>query len=180
MNIKAFPIKVTKDEAERIAQKKGGLLWRIIFSGKDIGEIRQHFIEFKLITFEAVYRPGIFERTVLKKTAERRQKIVMLANGSSGSAAWVQDLPEVVSLEKVDKNNIQLSDREDEYLVGKCRKVALRVMHRFVGGIPELEVKSIESVYRPYWIALYGQVVNGSKVRYMPIPADGCSSQRSF
>ena len=43
-----------------------------------------------------------------------------------------------------------------------------------------MEVISIESIFRPYWVALYGNVRAGKKVRYIPIAADGCGTHRSF
>lgn len=180
MDIKAFPVKVDKAEAEKIALAKGGLLWRTVFAGKELSEIRKHYIEFKLITFEAVHSPAFLQKVLFHKTETRRQNILMLANGSTGSVSWVESMPDIITVEAVDENIVQLSDKDDEYLSSRGRRVAMRVIHRFAGGIPELKVLKIESVFRPYWIAFYGDVVEGSKVRYLPIAADGCGSHRSF
>jgi hypothetical protein len=35
-------------------------------------------------------------------------------------------------------------------------------------------------VYRPYYVAFYGKVVQGERVRYLPIAADGCRVHRTF
>lgn len=180
MDIRLFAIKVNKDQAEKIAQAKGGLLWRTVFSRNKLSEISQHYIEFKLITYKAIFRTNFIQRLIFRKIKDRNQTITMLANGSTGTAAWVDSMPEIDTLKAVDEKSVQLSDKDDEYLIRKGRKVALRVMHRFIGGIPELEVLRIESVFRPYWVAYYGEMIEGNKVRYIPIPADGCGSHRSF
>jgi len=180
MDIQIFPIKLAREEAETMARQKGGLFWRTVFSRKDLSELRQHFVEYKVITLEAVFRPTIIQRLLFRKTDIRKQKIQMLANGSTGSVSWIESMPEIVTMNGVDENAIQLSDRNDDRLVSRCRKVAVRVMHRFAGGIPELEVLSIESVYRPFWIALYGNTSANNKCRYLPIAADLCGSHRSF
>jgi len=104
----------------------------------------------------------------------------MLANGSTGSVAWVENMPDIVTLQDVDETCVQLSDKSDNDLIRRGRKIALKVIHRFAGGIPELEVVRIETVFRPYWVAFYGDVAEGKKVRYKPIPADACDSYRSF
>lgn len=179
MDIKSFSIKINKDEAEKIAQTKGGLLWRAVFSNNKLKEIRQHFIEFKLITFEAIHKPTPFDKLVSKKTEIKKQTITLLANGSTGSVSWVDSMPDIILLKNIDSNIVQLSDRDNEYLISRGRRLATKVMHRHIGGVPELEVLKIESVFRPYWIALYGDVIEGKKIRYKPIAADGCGSYRS-
>lgn len=180
MNIRSFPIKIDKDEAKNKAKAKGGVLWRTVFAGKDLSELKQHFVEFKLITFEAIHRPNLIERFIFRKSETRRQTITMLANGSTGSVSWVESMPDIVTLKNVDEDTVQLSDKDDEYLTRRGRKIAIKVIHRHVGGIPELKVLKIESVFRPYWVAFYGDMVEGNKVRYMPIAADGCGSHRSI
>ncbi|OBR94381.1 hypothetical protein CLRAG_15480 [Clostridium ragsdalei P11] len=180
MDIKSFPIKVEKQEAEKRAQAMGGVLWKVIFLNKKLSEVRKHFVEFKLVTLEIIHKPTVIERMVSKKANEKKQTITLLANGSTGSVSWVDSMPDIIELKEVDSNSIQLSDKDDDYLILKARKLALKVVHRHVGGIPEFKVLKIESVFRPYWIALYGDVAEGNKVRYMPIAADGCGSHRSM
>ncbi|HVI41989.1 MAG TPA: hypothetical protein VM577_15160 [Anaerovoracaceae bacterium] len=179
MDIRSFPIKTGKDEAENIARGKGGLLWNTVFSGMNLTQIKRHFIEFKLITFEATYRPSLIARLFSRKTETKKQTITMLANGSTGSVSWVDSMPDIVTIKDVDDLDVQLSDREDDDLCKRGKKIATQVIHRHVGGVPELELIKIESVFRPYWIAFYGDVVEGNKVRYKPIAADGCGSFRS-
>ncbi len=45
-----------------------------------------------------------------------------------------------------------------------------------------LSIKPVEErkVYRPFYIAIYGDMVEGTKARYMPIAADGNIVCRNF
>jgi hypothetical protein len=179
MDIKSFQIKTDKSEAERIASGKGGLLWRTIFSGMNLTQIKRHFIEFKLLTYEVTYQPTFFERYFKHNTEIRKQTITLLANGSTGSVAWVDSMPDIVKIKNVDDLDIQLSDKKDDALTRRGKKIATQVIHRHIGGVPYLELIKMESVFRPYWIAFYGDVIEGKKVRYKPIAADGCGTFRS-
>lgn len=179
MDIQSFQIKIDKKEAESMASDKGGVLWNTVFSGKNLTQMKRHFIEFKLMTFEATYQPTWIERYLKHKTETRKQLITMLANGSTGSVAWVDSLPEIVTMYNVDDEDIQLSDQDDNRMISRGKKIATQVIHRHVGGVPSLELVEIESVFRPYWIAFYGEVVQGNKVRYKPISADGCGTFRT-
>lgn len=179
MDIKSFPVKINEVEARKIALEKGGMFWRMVFSKLPVTEIRDHFIEFKLITFMATHKPSLVERLLFKKSEIKKQKVTMLADGSTGSISWVESMPEAVIMKGIDELKVQKSDKENDYLVSRGRRIATQVLHRHVGGVPELEVVSIETVYRPYWIAFYGDVIEGKRVRYKPIPADGCGSHRT-
>ncbi|MBN7772955.1 hypothetical protein [Clostridium aminobutyricum] len=179
MDIRSFQIKIDKKEAEHMALDKGGFLWNAVFSDRNLTKMKRHFIEFKLMTFEATYQPTWIERYFKHKTGTRKQLITMLANGSTGSVAWVDSLPEVVTIEDVEDDDIQLSDQEEDLLIKRGKKIATQVIHRHIGGVPNLELMEIESVFRPYWIAFYGEVIVGNKVRYKPIAADGCGTFRT-
>lgn len=106
----------------------------------------------------------------------------MLANRATGSVSWVDSMPEMLTLKDVDENEVQISDKDNDYLTRIGTKIALKVVHRHVGGIPENNLLKVENVYRAYWIAFYGDMIEGNKVkvRYMHIAADGCGSHRSI
>ncbi len=55
-----------------------------------------------------------------------------------------------------------------------------RMVRRHVGR--NLSIKPVEErkVYRPFYIAIYGDMVEGTKARYMPIAADGNVVCRNF
>lgn len=180
MNIKGFSIKVSKEEAEKIAKSRGGFLGFVFLPGKKVHEMRMHYVEYKLLTFELKYNPNFIEKYLMHKNEIKTQTITILANGSTGSAAWVDSMPEIVNLKNIDENSIQFSDKDEELLINKGRKLASRVVHRYIGRIPEVKLIKSESIFRPFWVAFYGEVKQNQKVYYVPISADGCGSHRSF
>ncbi|WP_371371707.1 hypothetical protein [Sporomusa aerivorans] len=180
MDIRAFPIRIEKEEAGKMAEERGRFLRKIFCRGKSLSEIRLHFIECKLITYEITHKPNILDKLFARKTGNSKQKITMLADGSNSSVAWVDTMPDVVTLADVHEDQIQYSDKDEKTLVNRGRSVALKVVHRHVGGIPEIRTVLVESVFRPYWVAFFGEVADGKKVYYSPIAADGCKINKTI
>ncbi len=180
MDIKVFPISIEKEAAGLMAEARGKWLRKLFCRGKALSEIRLHFIECKLITYEISHRPNLLDRLFSRRAGGSKQTITMLADGSNSSVAWVDTMPSVVTLENVQEEQLQYSARDEQFLINKGRSVALKVVHRHVGGIPEIRELKVESVFRPYWIAFFGEVIEGKKVHYTPIAADGCKIQKTF
>lgn len=179
MDIKAFSIKMAREEAAKVAESRRKWLPGFFFGGRQLSEVRLHFVECKLITYEIIYTPACWEKLLFRRSQEKRQKMTVLADGTNGSVAWVDTLPPVVVLDNVAEDQVQYGERDDAHIVSKGQVLALKVVHKHVGGIPEIKVLAIDSVFRPYWIAFFGHVTAGKKVYYFPIAADGCGVHRT-
>ena len=60
-------------------------------------------------------------------------------------------------------------------------RVAMRIMRRHSGHIiTSMEVASYRPFYRPYYVAFYGEMEMGKKVRYIAIEADGYKTDSSL
>jgi hypothetical protein len=173
MDIRAFPVCLEKEEAEKIAESQGRWLRKIFCRGKSLSEIRLHFVECKLITYEITHKPTILEKLFSRKAGVSKQTITMLADGSNSSVAWVDTMPDVVTLENVHEDQVQYSEKDDKFLINRGRSAALKIVHRNIGGIPEIREIQVASIFRPYWITFFGEVAEGKKVYYSPIAADG-------
>ncbi|MGE5632349.1 MAG: hypothetical protein ACM3TR_14810 [Caulobacteraceae bacterium] len=180
MDINSFPLITTKEEAKALAERKGTFVGRMLLKGKKVSEIRLHYVEYKLITYEITHNPSFIEKVINKNHEKKTQKIKMIANGSTGGVAWAEVLPEIIVVKDIDEDMVQLSDKREEDLISRGKKIATRIIHRHIGSIPELKVLSVESVFRPFWVAFYGEVVQGVRVSYLPIAADGCGSHRTY
>ena len=66
-----------------------------------------------------------------------------------------------------------------EKIIQTAKRPALRMVRRQIGKTATAEVHSVRSVYRPYYVAFYGEMKMGTKVRYLPIPADGFMIERA-
>ena len=178
MNINALPIKVTKEEAIDIAKKgRGSFLSRLILMNKDIHEVRLHYIEFKLVTVEVKYDKSGFRKS---NKDNKINTIKILVNGSTGAGSLVQDIPKATIVKNINEDIIQYSDKDESRIRGKANKMAMRMSHRFMGGVPDIKIINIESLFRPYWIVFFGEVKENHRVSYLPVEADGFVINRGF
>lgn len=109
-----------------------------------------------------------------------KKKMQILVNGTTGSVALVTD--RMLQLEDVDfdENTIfQNASFDEEEAIKRAKMLAHKITHRAMGGMHEAEIVQYMSIYRPFWVAFYGDYEAGSKVRYITIPADGGRSSRA-
>ena len=179
MIIKSFLIKKTIDEARREATR--GILPRLIM-GKKLDEVvmRTIYIENRIITFDITPHPSFISRLLRRGDKLKNSMIEMIANGSTCGVAYYDRRGVEIAEADVDEDCIQKSDFSDDDFIVRGNALARRILRRRVGGNMTLEVKGIESIYRPYHVAFFGIPAEGSKVRYVPIAADGCCVKRTF
>ncbi|GHT00825.1 hypothetical protein AGMMS50276_27610 [Synergistales bacterium] len=179
MNIKSFPIKMDEGTAREMSEG-GNFITKLLFRKKTPVELRRVFIENRIMTFTITYHPSIIARIFRKNQTPKTSKIVMIGNGSTCGVSYYDGRElEIIDME-VDPEEVQASDFSDEALITRGNALARRILRRRVGGNISLDVAEIKSVYRPYYVAFYGTLVEGTKVRYMPIPADGNVVKRTF
>ena len=75
----------------------------------------------------------------------------------------------------------QDSTFDKEKIIAQAKRVAMRIMRRHSGHIiTSMEVASYRPSYRPYYVAFYGEMEMGKKVRYIAIEADGYKTDSSL
>jgi hypothetical protein len=182
MELYTFPKIMSREEAYKVAKSKGGFIWRMVFSKLPLAKLQLHYIEYKLFKLEATLERPFLLRLISKNHLRLpdRKNVLILGNGTTGGAVLVTNHPNIIKLGSVDESLIQHAHIEGEDMLANAKKLAMRVVHRMVGGMPCIEEIEAISIYRPFWVAYYGDLTPGSKARYIMIPADGCSSIRSF
>ena len=75
---------------------------------------------------------------------------------------------------------IQKTEFPDDEIVQTAKRMAVRMVRRQIGQVPIAELDTMRSIYRPYYVAFYGELKMGERVRYLPIPADGNRVERSL
>lgn len=181
MIIKCFRMKKSQEEARREATK--GILTRLfLLKGIDDNDIivRTMYIENRLITFEITSHLSIVDRLFHRREKSVKSKIEMIANGSTRGVAYYDRRGVEIVEEDVCEDDIQLSDFPDGDLIMRGNALARRILRRRVGGNISLEVVGVESIFRPYHVIFFGKPKEGTRVRYIPIAADGCSVKRTF
>ncbi len=81
----------------------------------------------------------------------------------------------------LDPDMCQDSTFDKEKIIAQAKRVAMRIMRRHSGHIiTSMEVASYRPFYRPYYVAFYGEMEMGKKVRYIAIKADGYKTDSSL
>ncbi len=180
VKIRAFPVTMTTEEALALARKKGSPLGKLFLMGKTVHEIRLQFVEHSVLIFEAIHSPNFVSRHFFGDRGEKTQLCRVIANGSSGGVAWAEDLPDKMEEVAVSSDLIQEGFFSMDQLAGKGQKLVLRVLRRRIGGMPEIKLRENYPVYRPFYVALYDAPIEGTKIHYLPIAADGWGTYRTF
>ncbi len=178
--IRSFPIALSREDAMAQASKKGGPFGKLLLMGKEVRELRLHFVEYSILIFQALHSPNFVSRTFFGDRDKKAQLCRVIANGTTGGAAWAEEIPQEIEERTVPEDQVQGSQFSLDQLTGRGQKLVLRVLRRRIGGLPEVTLKEAISVYRPFYVALYGEAVEGTKIRYLPIAADGWGTHRTF
>jgi hypothetical protein len=180
VTLHAFPTDMSPDEAREVAEKKGNVFGRLLLRGRPVHEIRTFFVEYRILEYEAIHKPNIISRTFFADRENKRQLCRVIANGTTGGTAWAEELPEGLVEVTAAEENIQPCTMSEAKLEARGRKLVLRVLRRRIGGYPDIRLVGSRSIYRPYYVALYGEPVEGTKIHYLPIAADGWKTHRTF
>ncbi len=176
MKIECFPVTMLEQEAlERARKGIAGLYGR----NKEI-HLRLMWLENRYMEFQLTYRDNFIRKHLRKdKGVVDRQMIRALVDATTCSGFYVPD-PIKTMVRIVDENMVQPSYYSDDRLIHCGREAVRRMVRRHAGRFVSAELKIMRKVYRPYWIAIYGQMIEGAKARYLPIAADGNEVRRTF
>lgn len=175
MSILASPLAMLKSEASALARKKGGILGRIIVR-QDLHELELHYFPFFKVLL-AVNIAGRKLPFLPKKTA--KTSVHILVSGTTGSASVIQEFPalEPICAEACNLVEVLVSE---EKILEHATKCVNKYVIRSTRTLPAVKDSQIDLFYRPYWVAYYGQKVEGQKIHYLPIQADGFNVATTF
>lgn len=181
MEIHAVKKTMSEAEAMKVAEKRGNWLGRLLLGKKKI-TLKLMYLESREITFDMTYVDSPLLKLMKRKSPQTpaKQKILMLAEGTRGNPAYLDSPVRTQVLQIDDESMIQKTEIPEEKLIDEARRLARRMVKRQVGRDVLLDVLSVRSIYRPYYIAFYGDLVENTKVRYIAIPADGNVIERTF
>lgn len=180
MKINCFPSKISLKEAKEMAEKKGNFIGKILLKNHNDINMKEFYIENKIITYEVIFTPISLFKKFIKGLTEKKSSIRVIANGSTGGVAYYDEKGIQIDTKEVEKEKIQLSDYEMDRLVAKGNVLVRKILRRRIGGNLKIKVLNVETVFRPYHVAFFGDLIEGNKVRYIPIAADGCNVKRTF
>lgn len=179
-HIQALKLKLSREEARKIAEKKGDWLWQLVFKRLPLSQLKLMYIEYEIIRVKTTSASTALSHLRKKESREVQKYLDILVNGTTGGVALITD--QNLCFEELAVNDdmeIQHGVFDRQEAVKRAKMLAHKVTHRMMGGMHETEVIERFSVYRPFWVAFYGDMVEGNKVRYITIPADGGQNQRA-
>lgn len=180
MRIEVTPITMSEEEAMKVARGGGNLLGRAMYGKKDI-TLKLWYLENREVIFNLDYQPAPLMRWLGKTESKRpSQKIRMVVEGTRCTASYAGEPIKTREIEIEDSEAIQKTTYPDEEIIQTAKRLAVRMVRRQIGQVPHAELYQMRPIYRPYYIAFYGELKMGSRVRYLPIPADGNRVERSL
>jgi hypothetical protein len=180
MSEAVFKQTMSRQQALKTAQNKGDWLWNIVFYNKPLTELKLMYIEYVLLEMETTAAPSLFQKLQKKESVKSFvKKLRVIVDGTTGGVALVTDMPLIEEKCFTEEDWVQTSSFVEEEAVRKAKMLAHKISHRVLGGMHTAEVTEYKSVYRPYWVAFYGEVKEGNRVRYITIPADGGKNSRA-
>ena len=166
--------KMTDSEAFVKARGGGNLIGKAMYGGGKI-TMKQLYLQSFEVVFDAYFKPGLVERFFTRKgqMGGNSQKICMIVEGTRCTASY-HEQPLPLYEADLDPDMCQDSTFDKEKIIAQAKRVAMRIMRRHSGHIiTSMEVASYRPFYRPYYVAFYGEMEMGKKVRYIAIEADG-------
>ena len=172
VKIKALPVKMSKEEALKIAAGHKNPVVKAMARGKKIN-LRIMYLENRYNIYEMTYHASPLAKLFKGESIEeQKQKIRIIVDTTTCSASYTSD-PLYFEEIEVDEDSLQASYYDDQRLEDTGAFLAKRMTRRRIGKQISIELLSSEVFYRPYYIAIYGEMIEGTKARYLPIAADG-------
>jgi|LGOV01.1.fsa_nt_gb hypothetical protein len=179
MKINCYPVKMDYEEAMEVAHKKGSVFGKMMLMNKQVSEVKLLYVEYKIINYEMIHEPSIISKIMKKKMDKKKQKVRVIGNGTTGGASLITTMPEIETID-VKRDIVQHAEYGDDRMINRGKSLIRKVVRRRSGGFPEINVVNTQRIYRPFYIAYYGDLKENTKVQYIPIPADGCKNQRGM
>lgn len=181
MKITATPIKMTPEEALQKARKGGNVFGRALYGSGEI-TMKLIYLESREVILRLNYQPAPLVKWL--GLAERFQRpsqmIRMIVEGTRCTASYSEDPVKTEKVVVAKAESVQDTEFTDEQIFDSAKRAALRMVRRQIGKVAYAELESMRSFYRPYYVAFYGKYEMGTRIRYLPIEADGFRVQKSL
>lgn len=181
MKITATPKTMNDAEALRVARGGGNVIGKTMYGGREV-TLKLMYLESREVILNLHYQPAPLMRWLGKGTSSGPavQKIRMIVEGTRCTASYAEDALKTCEIDVKDENAVQKTEYSDDKIIAAAKRPALRMIRRQIGKVAIAELSSMRSFYRPYYIAFYGEMKMGERVRYLPIAADGNQVSRAL
>lgn len=174
-----FKQKMSEEEARQLAQNKNDWLWGLVYHGLPLCKLELVYFEYMIVKARSESEPSLLQKLRGKRGKKVVKTFDILFNGTSGSVALITGMPEIEEIDLTDDKHIQLSSFSMKDVENSTRKLVHKLTHRHLGGHHVVEITEVIPVYRPYYVAYYGEYEEGKKVRYITMAADYGTNTRA-
>jgi len=169
MEIKASVIKMTESEAWEKGKSKCNIIGRLLVRD-EMSKLEIAYFPFLLVEFRQEHSRHIWRRR--KDTGGNNISVItIICDGTTNNAAFADTLPDFIKTE-VGEEQIKKRLFTEQDMISESQKLAFRMTHKFIGK-NEIILQNTYEIYRPYYIAWYGNITEENKARYLPMAADG-------
>lgn len=173
MPFTATSVTVRREDIEKQARGKGGLLGKL-FVRAPLFDIRLEYRKFYLVSLEY----SVMARKFPFRTHEVSGRLLFIVDALMKKSA-------VVDITFSDEETEGVIFQDGRYDIDEAEAVecaedyATRILLRTCRNLPKFTAPPETSVlYRPFWIAYYGDPERDNRPRYLPFEADGFSFNR--
>ncbi len=167
--MQALPITISKDEIEKKARSKGGILGKL-FVREPLFDVLLEYRKFFHVTldYDVVAKKFPFKKHPVSGTLE-------IIVDAMHDTCCVKDKHEIFTLESVEGKEFQngMHDMSEQQSLEYAQKYATRIIFRNCRSLPTFTKSTSSTFYRPFWMAYYGDPRAVIKPRYLPFDADG-------
>ena len=175
--IETSAVKMTESEAREKGEAKSNFLGRLLVRS-ELSKLEIVYFPFLLVEFRQEHKQGFFRigRQQKFKEPNSAKSITVICDGTTNIAAVADMLPDLAEIE-VDEEQLKELLFTEQDMESAAYKLAFRMTRRFMGNY-NIVMCNTRAIYRPYYIAWYGDITDGKKARYLPFAADGFDTNR--
>lgn len=177
IEIATLPKTMTEEEALTVAKNGGNIFGKMLFGKKDI-TLKLMYLENREYVLDMTYQNAPLMKMIRPHALPQVQQFCTLVEGTRCGASYLEKPLETLTME-VEEEALQPTTYTDIRLLQVAKSLCRRMVRRQLGKNVVLDVAKERKVYRPYYVAFYGEMKEGTRVRYLPIPADGNSVERA-
>jgi len=174
MLIECTLVVLSKEELKQRLQNRGIFNPnRFLTGSRPVTKMELRYVEYLILDYRMESGRSWFQ--IIKNHPEESevQEIRLIGNGSTGSVSFLEATPDT-ELREIPESMIQPKEYDADDMSQDAKYLTVKIGRRLAGRYyQKLELTGISSIYRPFWIAYYGEPRKDGKVLCCPHAADG-------
>ena len=169
--IAVTPLVMSEEEAWKCGRRN----WlAMLFSRKKVTSVDLRYFPYYRLKFDVEVAK---KRHLFSAKENFPMDLEVIVSGTAGQGAIIKSFPALKAIE-CDEEKLCDPTMTDAEIRIKGHRVIRDFIARRAKTTPDINKMESEIFYRPYWLTFYGERVEGQKLYYVPLPADGYNISR--